>query len=123
MGPSTPLGFLGGWDKGSGDLGLGGNERYKHWPLQPAHNGAVISDTNPDRYKRPPHRQLLFLLGLRFTYNILPCARTATEEMPLLDDLVHKLLNIGFCFNFRGPLSLSLSPVRVRDYVPVKDTG
>ena len=38
-------------------------ERYKHCPLQPTHNGAVISDTNPDRYKRPPCR--LFLLRLK----------------------------------------------------------
>ena len=40
-------------------------ERYKHWPLQPTHNGAVISDTNPDRYKRPPHPlwQWIFFFG------------------------------------------------------------
>ena len=28
-------------------------------PLQPTQNGAVISDTNPDRYKRPPHHHCL----------------------------------------------------------------
>ena len=77
-GHGTPLGFPGGWDKGLGDLGLGQGvrglgvsgawehgtmnigwqhpttERYKHCPLQPTQNGAVTSDTNPDRYKRPP---------------------------------------------------------------------
>ena len=61
----------GSWDKGLGGLGLGGpggtgpcgrrnffmaTERYIHCPLQPTQNGAVTSDTNPDRYKRPPRR-------------------------------------------------------------------
>ena len=32
-------------------------ERYKHCPLQPTQNGAVTSDTNPDRYKRPPRQK------------------------------------------------------------------
>ena len=49
------------WGLGQGVRGLGvrgtrGTGPCKHWPLQPTHNRAVISDTNPDRYKRPPHQ-------------------------------------------------------------------
>ena len=33
-------------------------ERYIHCPLQPTQTGAVTSDTNPDRYKRPPRHHV-----------------------------------------------------------------
>ena len=57
---------------------------------------------------------MAFLLDLRFADDILLFAGTAAEAMALLDDLVHKLQNIGLqlntgknnCFNFRGSTAI-----------------
>ena len=57
------LGVRGAWGHGTMNIGWQHptTERYKHCPLQPTQNGAVTSDTNPDRYKRPPYRVVVFL--------------------------------------------------------------
>ena len=60
---------------------------------------------------------MAFLLDLRFADDILLFARTAAEAMALLDDLVHKLQNIGLqlntgktgFFNFRGATAIFLA--------------
>ena len=42
---------------------------------------------------------IAFLLDLRFADDVLLLARTAAETMALLDDLAHKLQNIGLQLN------------------------
>ena len=48
-----------------------------------------------------------FLLDLPFADDILLFARTAAEAMALLDDLVHKLQNIGLQLNTGKPVVLT----------------
>ena len=65
---------------------------------------------------------MAFLLDLRFADDILLLARTAAEAMALLDNLVHKLQNIGLqlntgktvIFNFRGATAIFLAYLQWR---------
>ena len=56
---------------------------------------------------------MALLLGLRFPDDILLFARTAAEAMALLDDLVHKLENIGLHLN-TGKTVVLTSEVHVK---------
>ena len=58
---------------------------------------------------------MAFLLDLRFADDILLFARTAAEAMALLDDLVHKVQNIGLQLNTgkTSPLLEPCDPIHV----------
>ena len=87
LGTSTPLGFLGGWDKGLGDLGLGGfgardhEHRHRLTPLKflmaTSNNRAVqtlaaTTDTQWSRHKRHKSRPLQATASPMFTLRKTP---------------------------------------------------
>ena len=65
---------------------------------------------------------MAFLLDLRFADDILLLARTAAEAMALLDDLVHKLPNIGLQLN-TGKTVILTSEVQPPSFLHTDNEG